>query len=103
MAYEIKNGDQMDADLRWLSTGERAAIRRALLKYLRDQPTQRSTHRKELAPNPLDAPWELRLGDLRVLYEVDEEAKVVWILRAGRKPGNTLYIRGVAYDLREKA
>jgi mRNA-degrading endonuclease RelE of RelBE toxin-antitoxin system len=103
MAYDIRNGDEMDGDLKWLSAGERAAIKKALPKYLRDEPTRRSTHRKELDPNPFEAPWELRLGALRVLYDVDEAARVVWSLRAGRKPGDTLYIRGVAYDLREKA
>lgn len=98
MAYEIRPSREMPGDLKWLSAGERAAIEKALPKYLRDDPARRSTHRKELDPNPFDAPWELRLGDLRVLYSVDEEANLVRALRAGRKPGNTLYIRGLAYD-----
>jgi mRNA-degrading endonuclease RelE of RelBE toxin-antitoxin system len=103
MAYEIRPSREMPEDLKWLSAGERAVIDKALPKYLRDEPIRRSTHRKELDPNPFEAPWELRLGDLRVLYSVDEAAQLVRVLRAGRKPGNTLYIRGVAYDLREKA
>jgi mRNA-degrading endonuclease RelE of RelBE toxin-antitoxin system len=103
MPYEIVPSREMPGDLRWLSAAERAAIDKAVPKYLRDEPTRSSPHRKALDPNPLAAAWELRLGSLRVLYNVDEERKVVRLLRAGRKPSNVLQIRGVAYDLREKA
>jgi mRNA-degrading endonuclease RelE of RelBE toxin-antitoxin system len=103
MAYGFKNSTDLDGDLKWLSAGERAVIKKALPKYLRDDPTRRSTHRKKLESNPLGAEWELRLGDLRVLYSVDEDTKIVQVLNAGKKDGNALYIRGTAYDLREQA
>ncbi len=101
MAYSIGNTRVADGDVEWLTAGERAAIRKAVPRYLRDEPTRESTHRKKLDPNPLAAPWELRLGALRVFYDVDEEQQTVTVLNAGRKRGNTVYIRGVAYDLRE--
>jgi hypothetical protein len=47
--------------------------------------------------NPL-APWELRVDDLRVFYEVNAEVpdvpKVVSVLAVGRKEGNILRIAG---------
>ena len=44
--------------------------------------------------NPLD-PWELRVGALRVFYEVDaSESDLVNILAIGIKRGNRLFIAG---------
>jgi len=48
--------------------------------------------RKQLRPNPI-APWELRIGDYRVFYEVPE-AGVVRVLAVGDKRHNELFIRG---------
>lgn len=44
-----------------------------------------------LRPNPL-APWELRVGTLRVFYDVDERADLVNVLAIGVKKGNRLLI-----------
>ena len=47
-----------------------------------------------MRPNPV-APWELRIGQLRVFYEVvGEESGTVRILAVGRKVRNTLTIGG---------
>lgn len=47
-----------------------------------------------MRPNPL-APWELRINNLRVFYEiVSDEANVVRILAVGEKKGNKLFIAG---------
>jgi hypothetical protein len=47
-----------------------------------------------LRPNPL-APWELRVGVLRLFYEVDVvESHVVNVLAIGIKRGNWLTIAG---------
>ena len=68
MAYTIDGTYAADDDILRLRPVERSAIKKALPKYLRDTPTLRSTHRKRMEPNPLDVPWELRLGALRVFY-----------------------------------
>src|SRR5688572_8009352 len=102
MAYSVDSTHEADDDVDWLRPVERSAIKKALPKYLRDTPTLRSTHRKKLEPNPLGAPWELRLGVLRVFYRVDEDQRTVVVLHAGRKVGNVVFIRGTAYDLREE-
>jgi mRNA-degrading endonuclease RelE of RelBE toxin-antitoxin system len=51
-------------------------------------------------PNPYGAPWELRLDNVRVLYDIDKEARVVRILRVGEKRGNEFYVRGQKVEMR---
>ena len=47
-----------------------------------------------MRPNPI-APWELRVGDLRIFYEVSAEMPAtVDVLAVGRKVGNILKIEG---------
>jgi hypothetical protein len=53
-----------------------------------------------MEPNPFDAAWELRLGTLRALYDVDGAQMTVTVLRAGYKVGNDLYLRGLHTPLR---
>lgn len=56
------------------------------------QPMLPTRKRKVLRPNPL-APWQLRLGDVRVFYEVQEEpTPVVTIKAVGKKIHNELWI-----------
>lgn len=52
-----------------------------------------------LRPNPI-APWELRVGDLRVFYEVAATpAWVVHILAVGIKNRNLVTIGGQEFQL----
>lgn len=44
-----------------------------------------------MRPNPI-APWELRIGDLRVYYEVDAVEDVVRVLAVGIKERNLVRI-----------
>ncbi len=47
-----------------------------------------------MRPNPV-APWELRVGDLRVYYDIAEEPeKLVAILAVGVKHRNRVLIGG---------
>jgi mRNA-degrading endonuclease RelE of RelBE toxin-antitoxin system len=49
-------------------------------------------NRKPMRPNPL-APWELRIGGLRVYYDVEDEPELVVYIRAiGIKERNTVRI-----------
>jgi hypothetical protein len=58
------------------------------------EPLVETTNRKPLRPNPI-APWEMRVGDLRVFYEVGGETPgTVTVLAVGRKEGNVLRIAG---------
>ena len=61
---------------------------------LKNEPLREARNRKQLRPNPL-APWELRVGLLRVFYEVDVlESELVNILAIGIKKGNQLIVSG---------
>jgi hypothetical protein len=72
-------------------------------RQLTDQPQTPTRNRKRLRPNPI-APWELRIGDLRVFYDVaaespsdsgDDESEAdgrVFILGVGVKRGSRLWL-----------
>lgn len=63
------------------------------------QATVETKNRKRMRPNPL-APWELRIGDLRVYYDVEDEPEaVVYINAVGVKERNQVRIAGEIYDL----
>jgi mRNA-degrading endonuclease RelE of RelBE toxin-antitoxin system len=104
MAYRIEYTRDADADLDYIrrtsGAGAEAAIRRAIPRYLADEPAIDRGARKPLDLNPLDAPWRLRLGNYRALYAVDEETNTVAVLRVGYKPRETLYLRGRRYAMR---
>jgi len=55
-------------------------------------------NRKLLRPNPL-APWELRVGDLRVFYDVETQEKEVRVLAVGQRKGNSVWIDGEEVQL----
>jgi len=66
----------------------------AIKVHLRYEPWRETRNRRRLRPNPL-APWELRVGALRVFYEVDaDEADLLNILTIGVKRGSRLFIAG---------
>jgi len=56
-----------------------------------------SKRRKQLRPNPI-APWELRVGNHRVFYEVKPEG-LVRVLAVGHKVHNELFIRAKKVEL----
>ena len=49
-----------------------------------------------MRPNPL-APWELRIGDYRVFYEIGED--IVRVLAIGHKLHNELFIQGQRVEI----
>ena len=50
---------------------QRAIVLDAVDEQLTHQPTVETRNRKPMRPNPL-APWELRIGVLRVYYDVED-------------------------------
>ncbi len=82
------------SQLRELTANERARVLDAVEEQLASEPLRETRHRKPLRPNPV-APWELRVGALRVFYEVDAgPAKLVRVLAVGKKTGSVLKIAG---------
>jgi mRNA-degrading endonuclease RelE of RelBE toxin-antitoxin system len=63
------------------------------------EPTVETRNRKRLRPNPLGS-WELRIGNLRVYYDVEDDPDpVVIVTGVGIKRGNLVYIGGEVYPL----
>jgi mRNA-degrading endonuclease RelE of RelBE toxin-antitoxin system len=103
MAYHIRVLPAAEADLAYLARRGRKSLetlaRRSLQRFLRDEPGVEAGHRERMRPNQLGAGWALHLGELRVYYDIDEDAGEVRVLRVGVKPGNTLHLRGQPFDL----
>jgi mRNA-degrading endonuclease RelE of RelBE toxin-antitoxin system len=94
MAYTIEFAESVKAQLRELIARQRSTILDSVERPLVHEPFVETRNRKQLRPNPV-APWELRIGDLRVFYEVaSDEPDTVRILAVGRKRGDKLYIAG---------
>lgn len=49
--------------------------------------------------NSLDAGFELRVGNLRVYYDVDDAGRLVNVLAVGAKDRNRVLIGGEEFDL----
>jgi mRNA-degrading endonuclease RelE of RelBE toxin-antitoxin system len=94
MAYHITITDEADSHLRALPAHDRRILEAAIVTRLTQQPTVQTRAIKRLRPNPL-AEYELRAGDLRVLYNV--EGSEVVLLVIGRKAGNKLIVKGQVF------
>jgi hypothetical protein len=80
--------------LRYLTARQQAIVLDTVDQQLTHRPTAETCHRKPMRPNPL-APWELRIGALRVYYDVEVEPELVVLIRAvGLKERNRVRIGG---------
>ena len=93
MPYHISITEKAESQLRSLAAREQRIVEAGILSRLPDRPTTPTKAIKRLHPNPL-AGFELRLGDFRVLYNVEEANMEVVILIIGRKVGNKLLVEG---------
>jgi mRNA-degrading endonuclease RelE of RelBE toxin-antitoxin system len=99
VTYRIAYSPESEDHLRALAARDRATVLDAVDEQLTHQPTVETRNRKPLRPNPL-APWELRIGDLRVYYDVEDGPEPIVHVRAiGIKDHNELRIGGEAYPL----
>jgi mRNA-degrading endonuclease RelE of RelBE toxin-antitoxin system len=96
--YAIEFTPEADQDLSYFRKWEQKQITDAIEAQLEHQPTVETRNRKQLRPNPA-AGWELRVGDFRSLYNVDEPSRVVEIVAIGVKVGDLLFVRGVRVEL----
>ena len=94
MAYRIQFTESAEEQLARLTARQQATVLDAVRVQLRYEPVRETRNRKQLRPNPF-APWELRVGFLRVFYEVDAlESDLVNVLAIGIKRGNRLIVSG---------
>ncbi len=92
MPYTVEFAQSVERHLRVLTAREQTTVLNAIGRQLLHEPLKETRHRKPLRPNPI-APWELRVGQLRIFYEVTgAESGVLRILAVGRKRRNVLVI-----------
>ena len=94
MPYQIEFAKAVKSHLDVLTAGQLSTVLGAIEKQLTNEPSKETRNRKPLRPNPV-APWELRVQQMRVFYEVtDGPPPVVQILAVGIKTRETLRIGG---------
>jgi mRNA-degrading endonuclease RelE of RelBE toxin-antitoxin system len=93
LAFNVAITREAKRQLANLSAAEQRLISHEIAARVHDQPTRVTRALKKLRPNPL-AGFELRIGDLRVLYNVDVASTEVVIVAVGRKMGNALIVDG---------
>lgn len=96
MAFQVEFTPSAGADLTYFKAADQRAITQAIRVHLSIEAHIETRRRKRLNANPV-APWELRVGDHRVFYEI--EGTTVTILAIGVKQHNDLFIRGRKVEL----
>jgi hypothetical protein len=89
--------DHLDA----LTARQRATLLDSIERQLSHQPTIATRHRKRMEPGRegFIAPWELRLGEMRLYYETHEvPERLVVVVAVGVKVRNRLRIAGREYE-----
>ena len=85
--YAIVFAEEANEHLDALNAREKAIVVDAIERQLLHEPTKPTRNRKLMDPDRRSyvATWELRVGPLRVYYEVEEADRVVLIVAIGRK------------------
>jgi len=96
MKFEVEFVPSADQDLESSTIREQRIILDGIADFLQVDANVASKRRKQMRPNPL-APWELRIGDYRVFYEIREGS--VRVLAIGHKIHNELFIRGQKVEI----
>jgi len=90
--YRIEYSPEAESHLRALTARQQAIVLDVAERQLSRQPTVETRNRKPMRPNPV-APWELRIENLRVYYDVTEEPEpAVRVLAIGLKLRNRVRI-----------
>lgn len=95
MPYRIEYSPTAADHLGSLTARQQAMIVDAVDRQLSEEPFHETRNRKPMRPNPV-APWELRVGVLRVYYDIVEETSgpLVRVLAIGIKQRNRVLIGG---------
>jgi mRNA-degrading endonuclease RelE of RelBE toxin-antitoxin system len=91
MSFSVQIMPTALAELKAIAVFDRRRIAQAIDGQLSSQPTAPTRNRKLLTdPRPsfvCEPPiWELRVGEFRVFYDVDEGAQIVFVRAVREKP-----------------
>jgi mRNA-degrading endonuclease RelE of RelBE toxin-antitoxin system len=99
MKYRVEYSPDAELHLRSLTARQQATVLDEVESQLRHQPMAETRNRKRMRPNPV-APWALRLGNLRVYYDVVQAPEPSVLIRAvGLKVRNRVRVGGKEIDL----
>ena len=99
MNFKVEYSPEAEKHLRSLSARDRAIVLDTVDKKLTYEPHVETKNRKPMRPNPV-APWELRIGNLRVYYDFSEVPEnIVYIRAIGIKDRNFVRIGGEEIEL----
>lgn len=99
MPYRIDYSRRALDHLRALAARQQTITLSAIEAQLVHTPGVETRNRKLMRPNLL-ASWELRIGDVRVFYNLEDEPnQAVFIVAVGIKVRNRLLIGGEEYAL----
>jgi mRNA-degrading endonuclease RelE of RelBE toxin-antitoxin system len=94
MAWTVEVKESAVEHLQWFGKKTGRKLLKNALEYLEQDPLAETKNLKTLRPNSI-ADRELRLfGMYRVLFSVDEDARLVTIILVGEKRGNRLVVLG---------
>ena len=92
MSYQIEYTDAAIEHLKILTTRQQRTVLDTVDEQLKYEPLVETRNRKPMEPNSL-ATWELRIGNLRAYYDVEENTvSVVYIQAVGVKNRNRVRI-----------
>ena len=98
-AFRIEYTPEAMGHLAGLTAHQSALVLDEVERKLKHQPTLPTRNRKLLRANAI-APWELRIGELRVYFDVEESpAAVVTVRAVGLKVRERVLIGGKETDL----
>lgn len=97
MKFDVWFIPNANEDLSYYPIREQRIILEAIERFLEADADTPGKRRKRLRPNLL-APWELRIGNYRIFYEIKPKA-LVRILAIGQKQHNDLFIRGKKIEI----
>ena len=98
MVFAVEFSPRARKHVEALRKRDQQIILDAIAVQLTHEPHRPTKNRKRVEDNQL-APWELRVGNFRVFYDVDQTAELVVIVAVGKKIHNTLQIGGEELEL----
>ncbi len=92
MAFQIEYSPEAEEHLRLLTARQQSTILDTVVEQLTHQPNIRTRNRKPMRANRL-ASWELRIGNFRVYYDIEEKPQqTVYVVAIGVKEHNEVRI-----------
>jgi len=99
LPYTIEYSPDTVDHLSALTARQRSTVLAAVDAQLAHEPSDKTRNRKPMRPN-LVAPWELRVGILRIYYDLEEEPERKVLIRAiGIKERNRVRIGRKEFEL----